>query len=698
MNRVKQSKDTRSHFKPEKQTFSKATGSGLRAAGTLVLLLISPQVLSQFDAVVELSDLDGNSGFVINGIDSGDRSGVSVSSAGDINGDGVADLIIGASRADPNGDDTGESYVVFGGIGFGSGGTFELSNLDGSNGFVINGIDMDDSSGGSVSSAGDFNGDGLADLIIGARRADPDGVAFAGESYVVFGGANVSSGRTFELSNLDGNNGFVINGIDASDSSGRSVSSAGDFNGDGLDDLIIGATSNIVDGAGESYVVFGDTDVGSAGSLELSDLDGSNGFVINGIAVGDFAGISVSNAGDFNGDGAADLVIGANLAVPNGSAEAGETYVVFGGASVGSGGSFELSDLDGSNGFMVNGFRILQRTGSSVSGAGDINGDGTADIIIGAFSADPNGKSDAGQSFVLFGGPRCNGLLVTVDLNFGETAGPGADVVLGTPNADNINTFGGDDTICGEGGRDIINAGGGNDWVDGGRGHDDIQGSAGDDIIIGSFGDDVIRGGSGDDEIDGEEGDDTLLGQAGDDVIYGGDGVDEINGGSGKDIIFTGSGATVSSGVTVSGGGGDDTINGGPDADDLIGSSGADTINGEGGDDEITGGTGRDEINGGDGDDDIRGQDSRDTINGGAGNDDINGGSGNDTINGGDGDDELNGGPGDDVVRGDSGSDMVIGGSGADTLTGGPSSGDICNGQSEIDTAAASCESTVNVP
>ncbi|MGD1927883.1 MAG: integrin alpha [Leptolyngbyaceae cyanobacterium] len=139
-----------------------------------------------FGPTVNLADLDGSNGFVINGIDADDQSGYSVSSAGDVNGDGVDDLIIGAVAADPNGNDSaGESYVVFGQRG-GFSSSLELSTLDGSNGFVINGIDADDQSGRSVSSAEHGDGDGVDDLIIGANLADPNGNS-SGESYVVFG-------------------------------------------------------------------------------------------------------------------------------------------------------------------------------------------------------------------------------------------------------------------------------------------------------------------------------------------------------------------------------------------------------------------------------------------------------------------------------------------------------------------------------
>jgi len=94
--------------------------------------------------------------------------------------------------------------------------TFDLSTLNGSNGFAINGIAVNDQSGWSVSSAGDVNGDGFDDLIIGARYADPNGISYAGQSYVVFG-SNSGFGASFNLSTLNGSNGFAINGIAAND-------------------------------------------------------------------------------------------------------------------------------------------------------------------------------------------------------------------------------------------------------------------------------------------------------------------------------------------------------------------------------------------------------------------------------------------------------------------------------------------------
>jgi Bacterial Ig domain/FG-GAP repeat/RTX calcium-binding nonapeptide repeat (4 copies) len=358
---------------------------------------------SGFDTQFNLSSLNGSNGFVINGIDLGDNLGSSVSNAGDINGDGFDDLIIGASDASPNGQfRAGESYLVFGNSsGFDT--QFNLSSLNGSNGFVINGINEADSSGISVSSARDINGDGFDDLIIGASNADPNGQRYAGSSYVVFGN---SSGfeASFNLSSLNGSNGFVINGIDRYDNSGSSVSNAGDINGDGFDDLIIGASGADPNGlryAGSSYVVFG-SNSGFDAQFNLSSLNGSNGFVINGINVYDRSGNSVSNAGDINGDGFDDLIIGASGADPNGLRYAGSSYVVFGNSS-GFDPQFNLSSLNGSNGFVINGIDRYDQSGSSVSSTGDINGDGFDDLIIGASGASPNGQSYAGESYVVFG-------------------------------------------------------------------------------------------------------------------------------------------------------------------------------------------------------------------------------------------------------------------------------------------------------
>ena len=597
----------------------------------------------------DLSTLNGSNGFVISEISSGDTNEISVNNAGDINNDGIDDFIIGASTADPNANNAaGETYVVFGGSNIGSSGSFNLSTLNGTNGFIINGANRGDRSGRSVSNAGDINGDGIADLIVGAPAADPNGSA-SGISYVIYGGSSVGSSGEFELSNINGINGFAIEGASAGDFQGFSVSNAGDVDNDGFDDLIVGASTADPNGnnsGGISYVIFGGAHTGDTGSINLNNLNGVNGFALTGVGAGDLSGRSVSNAGDVNNDGINDLIIGAPNGDPNGN-NSGESYVVFGNANLSSSGSFDLSSLNGSNGFVINGISGGDFSGRSVSNAGDLNGDNIDDLIIGATRSETSSSGGAGDSYVVFGGNNIGSSgsldLSTLDGNNGFVV-RGIDITTGysVSNAGDVNNDGVDDIVIGAYDADGNGDASGQSYV--------IFGNSGSTSVSPTQGDDDLTSlaTDGNDTIDGLGGNDTIAGGDGDDRLFGRGGNDQISGDAGNDVI--------------TGNGGDDILNGGNNNDTLIGGGGNDLVNGDSGDDRLVGSNGDDTIDGGTG---------NDTLVGGNDNDLLSGNLGNDRLLGRNGSDTLDGGIGADNLRGDAEDDYLIGGLGRDTLNGG---------------------------
>ena len=359
-----------------------------------------------FGPTFNLADVDGITGFLINRTNTFDRLGTSFSGAGDVNGDGFDDFLIAAPTTNPD----GRVYVVFGGADVVNSGGLNPTSLNGSNGFFINGEGRGTNFGSALSSAGDVNNDGFDDILIGAPSADFP-APFLGRSYVVFGGTNVGASGSVETRNLNGSNGFILTSSSRQRQGiGASVSDIGDINGDGIDDFIVGAPGDSPSGGGtgQTYVVFGQNGARSVGSLDLVGLNGNNGFSILGFDASDGrggrSGSSVSSAGDVNGDGINDLIIGAPSATSDGIRSAGESYIVFGGSGIGSGGSLSLSSLNGSNGFAIQGVNRNENAGEAVSGAGDINADGFDDFVIGVPSADPNDVSNAGQSYVFFGG------------------------------------------------------------------------------------------------------------------------------------------------------------------------------------------------------------------------------------------------------------------------------------------------------
>jgi hypothetical protein len=333
------------------------------AAGNTSAPVVTTIDANPSGAVFQADVATGTGGFVVNGEVLGLQSGYSVSNAGDVNGDGLDDFIVGTNTGTAAGTagTAGKSYVVFGQT---TTSAINLANL-GANGFAINGV-ANDASGVSVSNVSDMNGDGLADLLVGASGAS--------KSYVVYG----KTGSTaVDLTNL-GTQGFVMNGAATFDA-GWSVSNAGDVNGDGLTDLIVGAPNSGYR-LGTSYVVFGQT--GNA-PIDLTNL-GNNGFVINSFTSTELrSGWSVSAAGDVNGDGLADVIVGAytsqNIVSMN--------YVVFGQTGTN---AVDITNL-GTRGFSIMGdSNATSYSGYSVSNAGDVNGDGLADLVVAAPGSSTN--------------------------------------------------------------------------------------------------------------------------------------------------------------------------------------------------------------------------------------------------------------------------------------------------------------------
>jgi FG-GAP repeat len=346
---------------------------------------------------VDLAAL-GARGFRIDGAAAGDRAGFSVAGAGDLNGDGRADVLVGAEGADDAGrTDSGSAYLIFGKPDTSS---VDLAAL-GARGFRIEGAAAGDRAGFSVAGAGDMNGDERVDLLVGAAGADHNGRTDSGTAYVVFG---QSSATTIDLGALGGR-GFRIDGAAADDRAGVSVAAAGDVNEDRHLDLLVGAFSAghiDRDDSGSAYLVFGKTDPSSVDLAALGvrgfRVDGGTPSSIRRSARTGLPGSAMAGVGDVNGDGRADLLFGAPFA-SNTAHSSGSAYLVFG--------KTDTSNVDlvalGARGFRIDGAADAHFAGNSVAGAGDVNSDGRADVLVGATGADHNGRLDSGSAYLVFG-------------------------------------------------------------------------------------------------------------------------------------------------------------------------------------------------------------------------------------------------------------------------------------------------------
>ena len=366
-----------------------------------------------FQAENSLSDADAR----FDGEAYGNSAGYSLASAGDVDGDGLSDIVIGDWCEDTNGENAGAAYLVLGS-------TEPVSLSLTSAAAKYTGEDAGDGAGLAVAGAGVVNGDGLGDILVGAFFDEQAGND-AGSAYLVLGS---SSPTDANLSSVDA----CFTGESEGANAGRSVAGAGDVNGDGFDDVLIGSASlsmSYSSDEGAAYLVLGSANpsgfpLSYADARFLGEPD-------------DHAGYSASGAGDFDGDGLDDVVIGAAVRGSN----MGAAYLVLGTATPG--------DLTlPSAALCYTGQSAGDNAGSSVAGAQDVNGDGFDDIIVGAPYCDIAGEA-SGAAYIVFGGsgPTSSSLSVADARLTGEAAGGNAgESVTG---AGDVNADGFSDVLIG---------------------------------------------------------------------------------------------------------------------------------------------------------------------------------------------------------------------------------------------------------